>query len=74
MNDTSPCPVMTGAEIKDLLEKHDTSKDPLDDEEHFLAEIIANIFLIQESNTHPVFRLDNDGFKNEVGLQTIGKW
>ena len=67
------CPLKAASNLEDLLENRDTSKDPLNDEQLFLAEMIVNIFLIQDSNTHPVFRLDNDGFKNQVGLETIGK-
>ena len=46
---------------------------PLEDDDTFLAEIIVNIFLIQDSNSHPVFRLDTAAGPHQVGLETIGE-
>ena len=43
------------------------------DEEKFVALVLADIFMIQDSNSHPVFRLDMAASQsNEVGLETIG--
>ena len=58
--------------LKDIPDLDSTNK-PFTATETFLAEIIVNIFLIQDSNSHPVFRLDTGASKNQVGLETIGK-
>ena len=61
--------------IDNLLEDVPGAKEQklmLSETEMFLAEIIAHIFLIQDSNSHPVFRLDTEGATNQVGLETIG--
>ena len=51
----------------------DSTNKPFTATETFLAEVIVNIFLIQDSNSHPVFRLDAGAIRNQVGLETIGK-
>ena len=43
------------------------------EDERFLGVVLADIFMIQDSNSHPVFRLDMTSQNNEVGLETIGK-
>ena len=58
--------------LKDVPVMSSTNK-PFTATETFLAEIIVNIFLIQDSNSHPVFRLDAGASRNQVGLETIGK-
>ena len=58
--------------LKDVSDLSSTNK-PFTATETFLAEIIVNIFLIQDSNSHPVFRLDTGDIKNQIGLETIGK-
>ena len=58
--------------LKDVPALTSTNK-PFTATEMFLAEIIVNIFLIQDSNSHPVFRLDAGASRNQVGLETIGK-
>ena len=45
----------------------------MSEDERFLAVLIADIFMIQDSNSHPVFRLDLASQNNEVGLETIGR-
>ena len=45
----------------------------MSEDERFLALLIADIFMIQDSNSHPVFRLDLASHSNEVGLETIGQ-
>ena len=43
------------------------------EDEKFFALVLAEIFMIQDSNSHPVFRLDlATSQNNEVGLETIG--
>ena len=43
------------------------------EDEQFVAVVVADIFMIQDSNSHPVFRLDlAASLNNEVGLETIG--
>ena len=58
--------------LNNNLEIQNTSIWELNEDQVFLAEIIVNIFMIQDSNSHPVFRLDTDVSKNQVGLETIG--
>ena len=40
--------------------------------EHWLARLVARVFLVQDSNSHPVFRLDSSRGPNQAGLETIG--
>ena len=65
------------ASVEELLQNVGGTEDrcyrPLDEDEVFLAEIIVNIFLIQDSNSHPVFRLDTGAGPHQVGLETIGE-
>ena len=65
------------ASVEELLQDVGGTTDrcyrPLDEDEVFLAEIIVNIFLIQDSNSHPVFRLDTGAGPHQVGLETIGE-
>ena len=65
------------ASVEELLQDVGSTGDrcyrPLDDDDTFLAEIIVNIFLIQDSNSHPVFRLDTAAGPHQVGLETIGE-
>ena len=63
--------------IEELLtnvpEKVKPCDDTLTEDEKIVAEIIVNIFLIQDSNSHPVFRIDSGGPNNQVGLEALGK-
>ena len=63
--------------VKELLKNVPENVRPCDDDltedEKIVAEVIVNIFLIQDSNTHPVFRIDSDGGNNQVGLEAMGK-
>ena len=65
------------ASVEELLQDVGGTADrcyrALDEDEVFLAEIIVNIFLIQDSNSHPVFRLDTGAGPHQVGLETIGE-
>ena len=64
------------ASVEELLQDVGGTTDcyrPLEDDDTFLAEIIVNIFLIQDSNSHPVFRLDTAAGPHQVGLETIGE-
>ena len=65
------------ASVEELLQDVGGTGDrcyrPLEDDDTFLAEIIVNIFLIQDSNSHPVFRLDTAAGPHQVGLETIGE-
>ena len=62
--------------VKDLISNMNTSSNvseaDLTKDEEFIAELIVHIFLIQDSNTHPVFRVDTSGSRNEVGMETLG--
>ena len=45
----------------------------MSEDERLVAVVVADIFMIQDSNSHPVFRLDLASHSNEVGLETIGQ-
>ena len=45
----------------------------MSEDERLVAGVVADIFMIQDSNSHPVFRLDLASHSNEVGLETIGQ-
>ena len=45
----------------------------MSEDERLMAVVVADIFMIQDSNSHPVFRLDLASHTNEVGLETIGQ-
>ena len=38
----------------------------------FIGQIIAQIFMVQDSNSHPVFRMDCSTGRNQAGLECIG--
>ena len=63
--------------VKDLISNmnkcSNVSAADLTKDEEFIAELIVHIFLIQDSNTHPVFRVDTAGPRNEVGMETLGE-
>ena len=63
--------------VKDLIINmnncSNVSAADLTKDEEFIAELIVHIFLIQDSNTHPVFRVDIAGPRNEVGMETLGE-
>ena len=78
MTDTDDQHSGAGAGDLDQLLEHvpkdvNVCDEALTEDEKMIAEIIVNIFLIQDSNTHPVFRLDTDSGNHQVGLETLGE-
>jgi len=59
---------------KDLLKNvvHIPQSDTFNEDELFIGEILGHIFMIQDTNSHPVFRLDCTKGRNQAGLECIG--
>ena len=59
---------------KDLLKNvvHIPQSDRFNEDELFIGEILGQIFMIQDTNSHPVFRLDCTKGRNQAGLECIG--
>jgi len=56
--------------LKDVV--HIPEDDRFDKDELFIGEILGQIFMIQDTNSHPVFRLDCTKGRNQAGLECIG--
>ena len=56
--------------MKDVV--HVSPETEWTEDDLFIGQIICQIFMVQDSNSHPVFRLDCGKGRNQVGLETIG--
>ena len=65
----------TEARSKDDLMKnlvHIKPEEEFTEDNIFIAQIIGQIFMVQDSNSHPVFRLDCAKGRNQAGLECSG--
>ena len=58
--------------VEDLMKDVVDNGSELTEDDIFISQIIAKIFMVQDSNSHPVFRLDCGKGRNQAGLECIG--